>query len=464
MMDIGKRSMMNSQTALQTVAHNIANKTTEGYSRQRVDQVTAPPVQEGRLQLGMGARAAQVSRTTNPAIEKQLQFESGKMGFEESHAEAMARVEQVFNEQQNKGINQYVSDFFNSWRELANNPESLTTRTMVKESAEALVSDFKRVRNQLTDVQKDIDAQVSMHVGEINKMTAEIADLNLKITEVETQGNVANDQRDRRDLLLKKLNEKIDIKVAEGDHGSVLVSTAGNALLVSGIDHRDLNVTRDPATDRSQIYFQETPGGASFIITNRIRSGALGGVLSIRDSLIEDLHANVDELAGSIASNVNQAHVEGLDRKSRPGQNFFQVDENATSIIQGLHLSEDIANDVSRIATAAHDQSPGDNTVAHVVANLQYKEIMEDGNSTIDDYYASNIGQVGVLAQRANKSRETQAGLVQQMNTLRESVSGVSLDEETVKMIEHQKAFDASARVIRAADEMFDTVLNLKRL
>jgi flagellar hook-associated protein 1 FlgK len=71
---------------------------------------------------------------------------------------------------------------------------------------------------------------------------------------------------------------------------------------------------------------------------------------------------------------------------------------------------------------------------------------------------------VGVLANRAIKSKETQTNILQQVNSLRESVSGVSLDEETTKLIEHQKAFEASARVIRTADEMFDTVLNLKRL
>jgi flagellar hook-associated protein 1 FlgK len=464
MMDIGKRSMMNSQTALQTVSHNIANKTTEGYSRQRVDQVTAQPVQDGRLQLGMGSRAAQVSRITNPALDKQLQVEGGKLGYANAHAEVMARVEQVFNEQQNKGINQYVSDFFNSWRELANNPESLTTRTMVKESADALSGDFKRVETQLNDVQKDIDGQVEMHVGEINKMTREIADLNGKVTQAEVQGIPANDQRDRRDLLLKKLNEKIDIKFAEGDNGSVTVSTAGNAMLVTGLDSKDLMVTKDVETNRNQIYFKETPDGMPYVVTDRIRSGALGGILELRDGLIDDLHENINTMAQAIADRVNEAHSEGLDRKSRPGGDFFVLEKGATSIAGGLKVSDEISNDVSRIAAAAHDAAPGDNTVAHVVANIQYREILDDNSSTIDDYYASSIGQVGVLTDRANKSKDTQNSLVAQLGNLRDSVSGVSLDEETVKMIEFQKAFEASARVIKTADEMFDTVLNLKRL
>lgn len=464
MFDIGKRSMMNSQTGLQTVAHNIANKTTEGYSRQRVEQVTAVPIQEGRLQLGMGARPAAVTRVNNPALDKQIQVESGKLGFADGNAEAMARVEQVFNEQQNKGINQYVSDFFNSWRELANNPESVTTRTMVKESGVALAQDFKRINDQLLGVQKDVDTQIEMHVSDINKMAKEIATLNEKVAQAEVQGIPANDQRDRRELLMKNLSEKIEVKFAEGDNGIINVTTAGNAMLVTGFDGHELQVMRDPRTDRNQIFYKDSQYSTPFDVTKRIKTGALGGIIKVRDGYIEEVKSNMNKLAENIASEVNNAHVEGLDRKSRPGGMFFVLESGSRSVMEGLKVADEITGDVGRIASAARDRAPGDNTVAHVIANLQYREIMDDGNATLDDFYASNIGQVGVIANQANKSKEVQGNVVQQLNTLRDSVSGVSLDEEAVKMIEYQKSFDASARVIRTADEMLDTVLNLKRL
>ena len=117
MMDIGKRSMMNSQTALQTVSHNIANKSTEGFSRQRVEHQTAPPVGSGNLRYGMGARASNITRTNNPYLEKQILSEGSDLGFAESRAGALARVEEVYNEQLNKGLNKYMGDFFNAFRE-----------------------------------------------------------------------------------------------------------------------------------------------------------------------------------------------------------------------------------------------------------------------------------------------------------------------------------------------------------
>lgn len=464
MMDIGKRSMANSQTSLQTVSHNIANKTTEGYSRQRVDTVTAPPIQEGRLQLGMGARAAQVSRVNNPFIEKQLQKETGNKGFHDAQAESLSRVEQVFNEQANKGLNQYVSDFFNAYRELGNNPESTTTRTAVKEAAEAMTQDFSRVDKQLTEIQKDINLQLKSGVQEINKITGEIAALNRDIIQVEMQGTPANDQRDRRDLLVKQLHEKIDVKVAEGDRGAITVSTAGNALLVSGLDNATLETYEGGSDNRVRIYARPTPSHPPFDITDRIKGGQIGGVIKVRDEVIDNIRQTVDQLAYNLTNEVNDAHREGFDRTGKQAGFFFNPTEGVEGAAKNMTVNRDITNDVSRIATAAKINAPGDGSIANVISMIQYKQVMDGGTATMDDYYNAQVGRVGVITQTATKSREAQANILQQVNTLRESVSGVSLDEEATKMLEFQKTFDASARLIRTADEMFDTVLNLKRL
>lgn len=137
MMDVGRRSLSNSQTALQTTAHNIANKSTEGYSRQRVDFVTNEPVGTGKTRIGMGARAGEVSRTNNPFLEKQIEREGQQLGFMNSRSDLLGRVETVYNEQVNEGLNHSMGRFFNSFRELSNNPESLASRSAVKESRRA---------------------------------------------------------------------------------------------------------------------------------------------------------------------------------------------------------------------------------------------------------------------------------------------------------------------------------------
>jgi flagellar hook-associated protein 1 len=464
MMDVGKRSLSNAQTALQTVSHNIANKSTEGFSRQRVDLVTNPPIGSGNVRIGMGARAAQVSRVNNPWLEKQIQRENTNLGFTDSRAQALSRVEQIYNEQNNKGLNQYLGDFYNAFRELANTPESLATRTLVKEAGTALAQDFKRVNGQLKDVQVDLDGQIKTSVEEVNQITKEIADLNGKIQLVEVQNIPANDERDRRDLLLKKLGEKMDVSWAEGKDGMVSVTAGNTAILVSGLSSRDLQASYTGDRDKVEIFYRSSDNGTLFNITDQIKGGRVGGALEIRDQLIEKHLDTIDNMAYSLASEVNKAHTAGFDKYGKTGIEFFDMPDDVQGAAERLNVNQEIALDSGKIAAAARLNSPGDNTIANIISSLQYQKVMDEGNSTIDDFYNAQVGQIGTIAQRAIKSNDTQKSVLDQLTQIRESISGVSLDEEATKMIEMQKAYDASARLIRTADEMFDTILNLKRL
>ncbi|MGE0763552.1 MAG: flagellar hook-associated protein FlgK [Bdellovibrionales bacterium] len=469
MMDVGKRSLMNSQTGLQTVAHNIANRTTDGYSRQTVQFKTNEPVGFGKNRIGMGARPGEISRTNNTYVEKQLEKEGNQMGFLEGRADMLGRVEQVYNEQANKGLNQYMSDLFNAFREMSNNPESLASRTLVKESADFLAKDFKRVSTQLDEIQSDIDYRVTTKIEEVNQTTKEIAQLNEKIQVVEMAGGRANDERDRRDLLLKKLGEAINIRYAEGKDGSISVTAGNTALLVSGFSQRNLEVMATPMgankrEGRVEIFYKSTDTSTPVNVTKQLVGGHVGGLLDVRDNVINGLHDRMDELAYSFATQVNEAHFEGYNRYGRSGVILFELPTGLDGAAANIQVNRDIKEDVGQIAAAGAPNSPGDNRIANVLSALQYKQVMEENTATLDAYYGSVVGQIGVEAQRANSAQTSQKDIYAQLRNIRESISGVSLDEETTKMIEYQKSFDASARLIRTADEMMDTVLNLKRM
>lgn len=469
MMDVGRRSLANSQTALQTTAHNVANKSTEGYSRQRVDMVTNEPVGEGRLRIGMGARASQVNRINNEYIEKQLEHEGNQLGYHTAKSEMLGRVEQVYNEQINKGLNHSMGNFFNSFRELSNNPESLATRTLVKESAEYLAKDFNRVNTQLTEIQNDADYRIALKVEEINQATREISSLNEKIQTVELTGTPANDERDRRDHLVKQLGEKVSIKSAEGKDGQLTISVAGTGVVVSGHSQRDLMVAAAPARagkreGNLEVYYKSTEQSTPVNITKQIKGGELGGLIEVRDEVVNGFIGGMDELAHKVTEEVNMAHMAGFDRSGRTGNLFFEPAYSVEGAAENMKLTETIANDVGRISAAAQAGAPGDNRVANIMGGLQYKGVFDDGQTTFDDHYNSLVGKIGIEAQRANSAQESQNDIVGQLKNLRESISGVSIDEEMTKMIEFQKAFDASARLVKTADEMMDTVLSLKRL
>ena len=469
MMDLGKRSMMNSQTALSTVGHNIANRTTEGYSRQRVEIQTAEPIGHGKLRIGQGSKTAAVTRVNNPYLEKQIAKERSTQGYFGGMTDAMTRVEQVYNEQMNKGLNNYVGEFFNSFREFANNPESLATRTQVKETAAALVRDFRRVHTQLTEVQRDIDQQIETHVNQINDLTGEIAKLNEKIQIVQNSGGPANDERDRRDLLVKQLGEKINIRYAEGTDGAVTITAGNSALLVAGNEWKPMSVHPTPESDTKgeghfDIFLKNSPQTAEVKVTDQLTGGALGGLLEVRDVTIRELKGDVDQMAYTLGTTVNELHGRGYDMYSRPAGNFFSMPLETKNAAALIDVETSVMEDPGRIAGAAQERAPGDNRIANSISQLQFEGVLNENSNTMDEFYNSMVGKVGIQTKRAALSHDNQKNIVGQLTNIRESVSGVSLDEEATKLIEFQKAFDASARLIRTADEMFDTVLSLKRM
>lgn len=469
MMDIGKRSLANSQTGLQTVAHNIANRTTEGYSRQTVNFKANEPTGSGKVRIGMGARPGEVARTNNPYIEKQLEREGTQLGFLGARQDLMGRVEEVFNEQVTKGLNHQMAGMFNSFRELSNNPESLASRTMVKESADGLAKNFHKIDEQLNEIQNDVDFRLTTKIEEVNQMAKEISNLNEKIQLVEMSGGNANDERDRRDLLLKNLGETINIRYAESKDGNLTVTAGSTAVLVSGNSHRQLFVAATPGRagkteGHADVFYKATEEGTPINITSQLTGGHIGGLIDVRDRVINDLHDKMDDMAYTVAWQVNDIHSEGYNRSNQKGGLFFQTPSGQLGAASNIRVSRSIIEDVGEIAAAAQPNSPGDNRVANLLSTLQYKQVLNDGQSTFDEFYSSVVGQVGVETQRTNTAHDAQADIYKQIKNIRESISGVSLDEETTKMIEYQKSFDASARLIRTADEMMDTVLNLKRL
>lgn len=466
MMDIGRRAMALNQSAIQTTSHNITNKSTEGYSRQKVDFATNPSVGEGRYQIGTGVRMANISRVNNPWIEKQLEAQNSNYSRLDQKSQSLTRLESALNEQNVKGINNAISNFFNSFRELANGPESAVARTQVREAGLSLVKQFQDAHYQILDAQQDMNKNIEYAISEVNQLAKELSITNEKIQQIEINGaDTANDERDHRDAILKKLSEKVDISYAEDPKtGMVNVTVGKAAVLVAGTTYSHLKSAEAPS-GATMIMHELSPGGSTVDITERFKAGQVGAALEVRDVTTQSMLDSLNELAFNIANEVNRAHREGFDRQDVAGGNFFELtDPTQPFDVSNFGVAREIVRDISRIAAAAKPNAPGDNTVANLIHNIQSHRIMEGGKYSFDDYYNSKVNEIGLLTQRTTSELDSQRNTLEQLKNIRESVSGVSMDEEAAKLIEYQKSYEASARLVKTADEMFDTILNLKRL
>lgn len=468
LMTVGRRSMMNSQTGLHTVGHNIANKETEGYSRQRTETMANGAQGSGKRRIGMGATAASVRRINNPYLEKQIGQEKSDLATTKGRQQGLSRLEQVFNEQQVEGFNNSLGNFFNTWRELSTNPESMPRRTAVRAASETLVNDFHTMKSQLNEISADINSQLQISVNDLNSITHEIADLNLKIQEVELSGGWANDERDRRDLLLKNLGEIVDIQWSEGEDSAVTVQTAKDALLVVGGVANNVQAVSTPRREGKDegdfdVVFYHHDYAEPLLLTDRIKGGRLGGLLSVRNGELNGVKNDIDNLAFTVATEINSIHGKGFNAYNQTGMAFFEPMDEAHNAAEYLRMNSDIMADSARISAGRDPNRPADNRVANEIAELQYGKPLFGGTLTLDEFYKGIVGELGIKTQAANRRADVQNNIVNQLDNMRESISGVSLDEEAAKMIEMQKHFDAAARLIRTADEILETVINIKR-
>ena len=211
LLGIGRSGLNASKKSLEVTGHNLANVNTEGYSRQRVMQSTAIPISVGGFVQGTGVKVDGVRRFNDEFIDKRLMNSLASNKYYEARTENLEQVENIFNELDSDGLNQVMNKFFNSFRELANQPENETIRSVVRDNANLVVKDFRRIRNTLDTQASNIDRKIETSVADVNQLLNHIADLNGKITSIEVAQGETGDLRDQRDIALRNLSENFKI-------------------------------------------------------------------------------------------------------------------------------------------------------------------------------------------------------------------------------------------------------------
>jgi flagellar hook-associated protein 1 FlgK len=365
----------------------------------------------------------------------------------------------VFDESGGYGLNQALSDFWNSWQDLSMNPSGATERSVVAAKSQALADTIRQKYADLEQAQADIDAAVKSGIEDINRLTAEIADLNRKIASTEADGTVmANDYRDSRDLALKQLSEIIGINSFEDSDGQVVVSVgSGRVLVESGVNYALTTATALPPAANAghdNIVWPNSTG-ATLNISGEITSGKMAGWLQARDTKIAGYMNNLDDLAETLSTAVNTLHTDGFDLYGDAGADFF---EGSGAI--GMTVNPDILADANRIAAAATVGAvPGDASNAAAIAELRTALTM--GGGTFDDAANELVSQVGHDVQEAKTYQSHQADMLAYLDNYRESVSGVNLDEEMVNLVKYQAAYNAAAKMITMGDDMLNTLMNM---
>lgn len=340
-LNIATTALNAQQYGMGVTAQNIANVNTEGYSRQNPVLVAKQPLMYGGLLLGRGVDTEKVSRSSDQFIENKLMQEKSNMSSSSEMEKYMQVLEGFFNENSGTSISTMVSDFWNRWYDISNNPSGASERISLYEQSVLLSEQFNALGTDLIQIDTDLTGAVTSGIETINKITHEIAQVNGQIVSMEAN-NVANDLRDKRNTLVSELNEYLDVQAFEQSDGSLTIVAARGCTLVHGNSDYDLEMG---GTNGDRVRWQNSSG--SYVdITNYLSNGKLGGWLDMRDEIIAKNQLDLNALAKEFIWSVNQQHSQGmgLGGFSTATGSYQATDTSAALDSTGLDFADKIVD------------------------------------------------------------------------------------------------------------------------
>lgn len=446
---------------LDVVGQNIANATTEGYTRQRVTTSSVGAVAQvgplsAPLQVGQGVSVDGIARLGNIFLDTRVRDSAATSGYWAVRANTMSSLEASLQEPGKNGLSAQMQQFWAGWQDLANRPGESAPAGILLEKAGVLTSQiasgYQAVDTQWTQLRSELTGMAT----ELNDAASQVADLNGQIRAAKASGSSINELLDHRNLLTTTISALSGATVRHLDDGTAEVLIAGNAI-VSGDTFRPIAVLGSAqlagaATDPVRLEWAHRPGSPVALDAGEIAgaismlaptAGGAGGALA-------EAADQYNQFATYLATTVNSVHSTGYTSGGVTGLDFFAIDGSVPAAL-GLSI---VPTDVDGLASAAAGGGPLDNSNAYAIAALG------TGDSSPDSQWSSFVTRTGMAA-RSNMQQAVLGELAASAAVSNQlSNAAVDMDEENINMLTHQVAYQGAARVITAIDEMLDTLIN----
>lgn len=449
--EIGKSALLASRRAMDVTGHNVANAATPGYSRQ--EAVLQPIVQRQAPVSGMGVRVTQIRRLRDFFTDCVLRNENANRASFAIQKDIMDQLQVMSAESSDAGLRAAMETFWTAWQELSISPDSEPARVALLEQGRSLLDMFGHMAGQIRALQDDISKNIAANVERLNSLAETVATLNAEIGRAAARGDPMGDLLDRRDLLLDEIAEISGATVSQYTDGTLAVRVTVNGYPV--VDRSaSFKIAVSYTGDGVQYGWVDAAGDKQVIPSV---GGRLGGLAVARNDLVQGFKDKLESLLKDIVGMVNDQYAKSDGFDPLTSSPFF--------------ITDDVNNYLSSTRVAIQD--PADllvsdgSTPGNGLNALAIAELLENGGTIDANVYASpfdtwiaTIGELGIQGQRIRSGLETQELLVKEIQNRKDSISGVSVDEEMANLIREQHAFNAASRVISTADELLDTIIN----
>lgn len=444
-LEIGKNALLNAQVQIQTTSHNVANAENPGYARQKAPTVTQGAILERAGWIGMGARLDRIVQQRDLFLEGRYLSASSQSAYYET-LERMARaVETYFSDDGEIGLNGALNDFWNAWNALAQNPEGAAEKALVLECGEKLCSSLHQKASQLQQSQAGIITELQNNLSAVNGLLQKIRDLNQQIQRSETPAFMANDLRDQRFQALQELSTYLHFKTEEASGGMVNLFLEDGTPLVLFQDYAaELTWTGTTTSFAIEIGDSSTVVAQFDGTTNMVKDSLQGasGALVAAMGHVDSWGDALDQFADALVTGLKEVYDATLNS---PASYFFDPDFTTAATIR----------------LSANPLPSPSNALARAALSLQTQGLTALDGLSLSQHLAQISQDVGLTVTTASSLHLVHDAMAQQLDAQRQSVSGISLDEEMVELIKQQQLYQAAAKIVQQTTEMIQTAIQM---
>jgi len=448
LLNTARDGLQASSYALGVTGQNVANVNTPGYARRDV-------VLETRGQGLNGVHATGIKRASDAILERR-EYQSSSMSSGASERDShLAQLEGLFDDAGGSGLADSVGALFGSFQSLASNPNDPTARSNVLARADVFAKRVSDTADAIASGRDDMFGQARDTVKDVNQRAQSIAKLNQEIARAKASGQDTSDLEDQRNQALLGLATLIDVRTVADASGAIMVQSAGTTL-VEGGNARTFTVDLAPGGNLRLL--SSTAGGSNTEVTQFLTGGKLAGIQQARDVDYVAVQTQLDSFAFSVANAVNTQHEAGYGLDGNTGRALFDLTATSAGAARSLRVSADVAGQPNFIAASSTAAGlPGNSANAVALSNLT--DALVVGGRSITNAYSDIVGNVGQRKAAAEQDVTLRQSIADQVHQMRESVSGVSLDEEMISMTKYQRAYEASAKVLSTVDQLLEELL-----
>jgi flagellar hook-associated protein 1 FlgK len=447
--EIAQSGLRSAERSLSVTSNNIINAETPGYTRQRVDKSPAGMDMNG-YHAGLGVNITSVTRLRNEMNDVLLNEKRQDFGYLQEKAKVYANLEASVASDTGNDLDFRIGRLFDAFSELSANPQDMSVRNNLVSAAEQLTFKMADISRNIERTSALVRGSAVKTVDTVNGILKDLATLNQSISQSNAKGQPDFTSLDLRVKKLEELSALVDFDSQLTETGSLELRIGG----IKVLSEDQASVIRPETNDVDKTFRLRLGSGK----TIQVSGGKLGAEIDMYENDIPDMRERLDQIASTIVEEFNAIHTQGYGLEDATVRNFFDPSSKSAAEIR---INPAIKNNHRHIAASDTAGVAGDGDIAAAISDLRNQQLIDERK--LVDYSIDFISTPGSHLQELNAEMEVRDSEIQMLTVQQEREAGVNIDEELSLMIRYQNAYQGAARVMSAAQQMYDTLISIVR-